>query len=224
MSSYSTTSVGIRCPSCGLIYPKDEPHTCASGEKEPTPSDAAATPITPTTVPANAAEQEGADPIGTVLGERYRIVKRLSSGGMGVVYQAQHTLLKSLLAVKVLLHAQDEEARARFLREAQIASQIQHPNTVFISDFGVLPDGRPYLVMEFLQGPTLRHLLERGALDPLRACQIGAQIARGLETVHGKGIVNRGIHRPSKRRETLNFYPRRKKHGNPAIGRLMANP
>lgn len=126
-----------------------------------------------------------------VLGERYKILEPLGKGGMGVVYKAQHTLLNSLLAVKILLYAQDEEAKTRFLREARIASQIQHPNTVFISDYGLLPDGRPYIVMEFLQGPTLRDLLERGAMDPLRACLIGAQITRGLQTVHEKGIVHR---------------------------------
>lgn len=112
---------------------------------------------------------------------------------MGVVYQARHTLLNSLLAVKILLSAQDEEAKTRFLREARIASQVRHPNTVFISDYGLTPDDRPYLVMEFLQGPTLRDLLERGEMDLLRGCLIGAQIARGLQTVHDKGIVHRDL-------------------------------
>ena len=192
MSGHSTTGVGIRCPSCGIIYPQDGAHDCqaAATDSRAAGQDGAPTPAVPI---VTVAADEGSTPVGTILGERYRIIKRLSAGGMGVVYQAQHTVLKSLLAVKVLLHAQSEEARARFLREAQIASQIQHPNTVFISDFGVLPDGRPYLVMEFLQGPTLRDLLEQGALDPLRACRIGAQIARGLRTVHTKGIVHREL-------------------------------
>ena len=184
MSNDYSTAVGTCCPQCGTVFAAGEPHTCHDGAVTSQGSERA--------VLAPGAAAGSAELVGVVLGERYQIVKPLGKGGMGIVYQARHTLLNSLLAVKILLHAQDEEARTRFLREARIASQIQHPNTVFISDFGLLPDGRPYLVMEFLQGPTLRDLLERGAMDPLRACLIGAQIARGLQTVHDKGIVHRG--------------------------------
>ena len=91
-----------------------------------------------------------------------------------------------------LLEQQDEEARLRFLQEAQLASHIQHPNTVYISDFGVLTDGRTYLVMEFLSGPTLAKALEGGPLGALRSCQVALQIARGLQVIHAKGIVHRG--------------------------------
>jgi serine/threonine protein kinase len=71
-----------------------------------------------------------------------------------------------------LIEQQDEEARLYFLQEAQLASHIQHPNTVYISDFGVLQDGRTYLVMEFLSGPTLAKVLESGPLGALRSCQV----------------------------------------------------
>jgi serine/threonine protein kinase len=133
------------------------------------------------------------DLIGAIIGERYEILGRLDRGGMGIVYKARHTVLENFLAVKILLRAQDDEARRRFLLEAKLASKINHPNTVYISDFGVLEDGRSYLVMELLTGPTLARALDGGAMDPLRACQIAVQIARGLCAVHSTGIVHRDL-------------------------------
>ncbi len=185
MSNDFSTDVGKRCPDCGLVFATGLPHICRDANVTADQSEKAAA------LAKQSVAADSSDLVGVVLGERYKILEPLGKGGMGVVYKAQHTLLNSLLAVKILLYAQDEEAKTRFLREARIASQIQHPNTVFISDYGLLPDGRPYIVMEFLQGPTLRDLLERGAMDPLRACLIGAQITRGLQTVHEKGIVHR---------------------------------
>ena len=133
------------------------------------------------------------DLIGMVIGERYEITERLSAGGMGVVYKARHIVLDSPVAVKVLLKPQDPEAQRRFLQEAKLASLIRHPNTVYISDFGLLPDGRSYLVMEFLQGPTLSRVLSGGRLSVARACQIARQIADGLAAVHHKGIIHRDL-------------------------------
>lgn len=133
------------------------------------------------------------DLVGQVLGERYRIEKRLSHGGMGVVYRARHVVLETDLAVKVLLRPQDETDQQRFLQEAKLASLIQHPNTVQIIDFGVLPAGQSYLVMELMRGGTLADELEKGPMDALRACQIGAQIARALQAVHDKGIIHRDM-------------------------------
>ncbi len=133
------------------------------------------------------------DLLGAIIGERYEILSRLDHGGMGVVYKARHTVLENFLAVKILLRPQDEEAQRRFLLEAKLASKINHPNTVHLSDFGVLEDGRSYLVMELLRGPTLAKVLSDGRLDPLRACRIAVQIARGLCAVHGAGIVHRAF-------------------------------
>ena len=131
--------------------------------------------------------------VGLVLGDRYEIKERLSAGGMGVVYKARHIVLESPVAVKVLLRPQDGTAQRRFLQEAKVASAIRHPNTVYISDFGVLADGRSYLVMEFLQGPTLAKVLRSGPLEPVRACRIALQIAQGLQAVHARGIVHREV-------------------------------
>jgi serine/threonine-protein kinase len=131
--------------------------------------------------------------VGLILGERYAIEERLSAGGMGVVYRARHTVLDSPVAVKILRKAQDTEAQRRFLQEAKLASLIRHPNTVYISDFGVLTDGRSYLVMEFLSGPTLGKIMQHSRLPVARACRIALQIAQGLESVHGKGITHRDL-------------------------------
>jgi HEAT repeat protein len=134
------------------------------------------------------------DLIGTTLGERYVITERLGQGGMGVVFKARHIVLDHTLAVKLLLKPQDPEAQRRFFHEAKLASKLTHPNTVKISDFGVAPNGRSYLVMEFLSGPTLSRVLEDEApLAPLRACRIALQIARGLHAVHEQGSVHRDL-------------------------------
>jgi hypothetical protein len=92
---------------------------------------------------------------GAIIAERYQVVERLSAGGMGVVYKARHIALDDMVALKLLLKPQKEEDQKRFLQEARVATKIKHPNTVYVSDFGVLPDGRSYLAMEFLRGKTL---------------------------------------------------------------------
>lgn len=151
-----------------------------------------------------------------ILADRYQVLERLSAGGMGVVYKARHVALDDLVALKVLLKPQKEEDQRRFLLEARVATKIKHPNTVYVSDYGVMPDGRSYLVMELLQGQTLARALKNlqpaqrekkpppeqaqdaappptQGMDPLRACRIALQIARGLHAVHEKGIVHRDL-------------------------------
>ncbi len=167
--------------------------------------------------PGKSREAEPDPLINTVLGERYRVERRLSQGGMGVVYRARHVVLDSALAVKVLLKPQSAEDQRRFLQEAKLASLIQHPNTVQIIDFGVLPSGQSYLVMELLRGRTLASELRPGPLDPLRVCRIGKQIAHGLQTVHDQGIVHRDM-KPDKvpiERKQQRIVPRR--------GEVLAN-
>lgn len=131
--------------------------------------------------------------IGSVLNERFKLLKRIGHGGMGVVYKARHIHLDTLVAIKVLLHAQRKEDQERFVQEARLASKVLHPNTVYISDFGVLPDGRSYLAMELIQGKTLMSEINHGAMDVLRALRITMQIARGLQAVHDKGIIHRDM-------------------------------
>src|SRR5688572_7298964 len=93
---------------------------------------------------------------GQVLDGRYQLVRPLGSGGMGEVYVARRVALGDLVAIKRLHAAQDTpENRARFLGEARAAAHIQHPNVVRVFDFGDAADQSPYLVMEYLDGPTL---------------------------------------------------------------------
>lgn len=136
---------------------------------------------------------DGELPIGGILADRYQVLERISAGGMGVVYKAKHLALDDIVAVKLLLKPQDEIDRKRFLLEARLATKIKHANTVYVSDFGILPDGRSYLVMEFMRGQMLSAALKSGRMESLRVCRIGLQIARGLQAVHDQNIVHRDL-------------------------------
>jgi serine/threonine-protein kinase len=187
-----------RCADCGEQLVGEQAHECSQSLRSTAFANTLAA-GEQSTLPESGAVHVGKQGdattglLGQVLSERYEIQKVLGQGGMGVVFQARHIKLEKLLAVKLLLTPQNEEYQRRFLQEAQLASRINHPNTVFMSDYGVLPDGRPYIVMEYLRGPTLASEIGKGPLDPLRVCQIGAQIARGLQTVHDQGIINRAL-------------------------------
>ena len=130
--------------------------------------------------------------LGKTIDNRYLVEKRLGEGGMGVVYLARHVVLNKPVAIKVLRKAHDEAAWKRFVQEAQSASSVNHNNVVGISDFGVIA-GHAYLVMEYLEGETLTDLVNRGPTEALRVARIGAQIARGLQAVHEKGVVHRDL-------------------------------
>ena len=172
--SVAATLVSRFCPNCHQSYGFKEVHVC---------------PVGPTTEAVALV-----DPlIGSVLGERYKIENYVSSGGMGVVYKARHIVLDKPIAIKLLREAQDTDAQQRFLLEAKSACHIGHEHIVDITDFGVLEDGRPYLVMEFLVGKSLETVIREGPLPPRRVCRIGEQIARGLQAVHEKGILHRDL-------------------------------
>ena len=130
--------------------------------------------------------------VGATLAERYYFERVLDKGGMGVVYAARHNILGTPLAIKVVRQRRGGESLQRFFREAQLASKLRHPNIVYIQDFGLLPGGLPYLVMEMVPGKTLAALIRQGPLDPNKACRIALQVARGMQPVHAAGIVHRG--------------------------------
>jgi serine/threonine protein kinase len=132
---------------------------------------------------------------GTVIGN-YRLLGLLGRGGMGVVYRAAHVYIDKAVAVKILheRYARHEEAVQRFLREAKAASLISHPNIVDVTDFGVLPEGGVYFVMEYLEGQSLDHVVANSAPLPLlRAINMVNQIALALGAAHDKGIVHRDL-------------------------------
>jgi serine/threonine-protein kinase len=126
----------------------------------------------------------------------YRILARLGEGGVGTVFAGEHALLERPVAIK-LLHrsfATDSSLVRRFLFEARAASRLRHPNVVDVTDFGMLSDGRPYMVMERLGGESLEARLHRGgALEPLVALQIAREVALALCAAHQAGVTHNDL-------------------------------
>ena len=131
---------------------------------------------------------------GTMIGE-YRVEGKLGEGGMATVFAATHPLIGKKVAIKVISRrlCADLHAVERFINEARTVNQIGHPNLVDIFAFGVLPDGRAYLVMEWLQGETLAERLARERMPVPRALDVLMQIIDALEAAHEKGIVHRDL-------------------------------
>jgi serine/threonine-protein kinase len=170
-----------RCTACETLYPSDflvcprdaSPLVDQSG-------DAASDPL-----------------VGMLLGETYQIVRIVGEGGMGRVYEARHLRLKERRFAVKTLHAdlaKNQEIVARFLREAESASSLSHPNVVDVFDVHHLPDGTPYFVGEFLDGEEVAdYVTNRGALEPRMAAAVGRQICRALTAAHARGIVHRDM-------------------------------
>ncbi len=133
--------------------------------------------------------------IGTVLDGRYILLEKMGEGGMGVVFKAKHTVIEKIVAVKILKRevARDRAVLQRFVQEAKAASRIGHWSIVDVTDFGTLPDGSAYQVMEFIGGETLARAIKKGPMWAGRVLPIAAQITRALGAAHDKGIVHRDL-------------------------------
>jgi len=165
------------CPTCGTEYPLSERFCPRDGS-------------------ALRSASASTDLMGTVVADRYHILKKLGEGGMGQVYLAEHVKMGRKSALKVMNPGmnQDADAIARFNREASNASRLNHPNICAIYDFGETPDGLIYLAMEFIEGQALNSLVEQnGALPPARAASIIHQSADALQVAHDAGIVHRDL-------------------------------
>ena len=133
------------------------------------------------------------DLIGQTI-SHYKITNKLGEGGMGVVYKAEDTKLERTVALKFLAAhlLNDEEAKARFLREAKAAAALSHPNICHVYEIDEA-DGRTFISMAFIEGGTLDERIGKGPLPIKEALDIGQQIAKGLQAAHEKGIVHRDI-------------------------------
>jgi len=127
---------------------------------------------------------------------RYKLVRRIGVGGMGEVWRAHHQGLKRDVALKILKRDPKigAEARKRFEREVKLTTQLTHPNTVRVFDYGVTPDGLLYYAMELLDGESLEDLVRsEGPLPPRRAFELAIQAARALAEAHKLGVIHRDL-------------------------------
>lgn len=137
------------------------------------------------------------DPLlGQTLAGKYRIEKLIKQGGMGAVYRGKHVLMDKTVAIKVLRPslAGDDAVVARFSREAKAASKISHPHAVSVTDFGEAENGVVFLVMEYLDGRTLKEVVaSEGPLPLERAANIVRQVAGALDAAHAQGVIHRDL-------------------------------
>ena len=163
------------CPACHSVFPNDF-RTC----------------------PKDQAELRTASELqpGMVLRGKYEILDKIGAGGMASVYRARHLAFNEVCAIKVVAGrlSDDEDFLRRFRNEAVVARRFQHPHAVRVDDLDTTEDGRPFIVMEYVEGPNLREVVRReGPLGLRRALTIARQIASALSAAHGLGIVHRDI-------------------------------
>jgi serine/threonine protein kinase len=172
----------LKCPRCSKQYP-DDVHVC--------PLD-----LTPLHADETVADVIIDPLLRRVFDGKYRLDERLGGGGMGTVYRATHLLIDRPVAIKVLSQrfVGDSTAKQRFRREARAAGRMHHPNAVSVTDFGATADGYLYIVMELLEGQTLRDLLAREApLDVARVVSIMLQTCAAVSAAHDVGLIHRDL-------------------------------
>ncbi len=180
------------CSSCGNQNTESARFCNGCGATLPAPYDKAASTIL---VDGTLLEQKQQDPmLGQSIDGRYRIDGLIGAGGMGTVYRATRLLIGDEVAIKILHTDQtDANSSERFRREAQAAARLKHPNAVSIYDFGVSTDGLQYLVMEFVEGASLREATKQGPLSFPTVIEIISQVCAALDEAHRRHIIHRDI-------------------------------
>jgi serine/threonine-protein kinase len=175
---------GKTCPVCGKDYPAEVGFCQIDGAR---------------LLASEEAQKilEDDDPlVRTLVGGRYRVLRRIGEGGMGMVYLAEHEAIEKRVAIKVLKeqYALREDVVARFQQEARSASRIKHEGILEVFDFGRTDDGRFFLAMELLEGVDLAAVLEAEMqLAPVRAVRLAIKMARALHAAHQKGVIHRDM-------------------------------
>jgi serine/threonine-protein kinase len=181
-SGDTITLTAKRCKLCGQRFTNDAAFCPFDGE--------------PLEVAPEAFRSADDPLIGKTIDGRYLVIESLGEGGMGTVYRVEHRALQRSFALKVLRRdlAREAELCSRFIQEARTAATINHPNVIQITDFGELPDGSPYFVMEYLTGQPLSALAQKGGpLPAARAVRLLTQIAAGIGAAHRAGVVHRDL-------------------------------
>jgi len=185
-----TTGAGPFCPRCGT-----EITTAAPEVAETNVSSGGGATAKASDQPSPAGSNKP-DLIGRVFEGKYRIEAKLGEGGMGAVYLARRLHIGDSVAIKVLHPelAADRQAVERFRREVQATARLKHPNAVATHDFGVSSDGMPYLVVEYVEGESLRRIIKRqGPLTQSAAAEIVSQVCAALDEAHRLNIVHRDV-------------------------------
>jgi serine/threonine protein kinase len=172
---YTPPSTMKACPSCGTNHPSNYTHCPRDG-----------TPL----IEIHAWQE------GTVVRGKYRILGKIGEGGMAVVYKAVHTRFDELRALKVMSPelAGDQAFVKRFMHEAVLTRKLHHANAVRVEDIDEAEDGRPFIVMEYIEGRSLKEVIQAEApMGAERVCSISAQVAKALDAAHRLGIVHRDI-------------------------------
>lgn len=179
---------GIKCPQCFLDNPPDSSFCKNCGSRINSFDNISAS----STETLNLPLHELTD--GSIFADRYKVVQKLGMGGMGVVYKAEDTKLRRTVALKLVRpeFTLDGEARKRFIREAQVAASLDHPNICTVFEISE-SDGQDFITMAYIEGQSLDDRIESGPVEQKDAIDLMIQVAEGLQEAHEKGIIHRDI-------------------------------
>jgi len=178
----------VKCPICRFEAASDSPFCSQCGTRIAVPEDGALFATRSMTAPSNLHQP------GRLVGGRYKLLNIIGQGGMGVVFKAEDTKLRRTVALKFLPEeiGRDPEAKKRFLREAQAAAILDHPNICPVYEVDE-SEGEMFLTMAFIEGRSLKERIAESPLPLIEVLNVAAHVAEGLKAAHEKGVVHRDI-------------------------------